>query len=390
MNESKIPKRVSSAILNSLSSGVTPRIGLHYFAVGRKEETFLLLTDLENFSQGGSTFRLIVGRYGAGKSFLLQLLRNIALDQGFVVMDADLSLERRLVGSKGEGLKTYRELMKNLSLKTRPEGGALPVLLEKWISRIQAEVAAPSASFADQAFLDEVERRIFASVNQMEEMVHGFDFASVIRNYWYGYLRDQTELKDNALRWLRGEFDSRAEAKAALGVRVIIDDSTWFDYIKIWSKFVTRIGYSGLIILLDEASNLYKMVSSVARLNNYEKILEIFNDTMQGRISSIGVYMAGTPQFVEDRRRGLYSYEPLRSRLETRNSFLPGKSLPPGTLIHLRVLTMEEIFVLLKRILEIYHTHWEIESFVSDKDLEEFINQVVNKLGARELLTPRE
>jgi hypothetical protein len=391
MSSLKIPKRISSAILNSLQSGVVPRIGLEYFAVGRKRETALLLRDLENLAQGGSTFRLIVGRYGSGKSFLLNLLRNLALDQGFVVVDCDLSLEKRLTGSNREGLNAYRELVQSLSVSTRPEGGALAVILEKWISQLQAEVAQKSQLEPDDPrFQELVKKMVIEAVSQMEGMVHGFDFASVINAYWRGYLTDNEELKTNSLRWLRGEYDYRSQAREALGVRVIVDDNSWYDYLKLLGQFGAKIGYKGLIVLLDEAGNLYKISNSISRLNNYERLLSIFNDTTQGRASSFGVFMTGPPQFLEDSRRGLYSYEALRSRLADTRILSSELISATGPVIRLQVLTPEEIFVLLTRVQDIYASHYDLTTLLENSELEGFLNEVANRLGAKEFLTPRE
>ncbi|MDI6869128.1 MAG: ATP-binding protein [Coprothermobacterota bacterium] len=391
MNTLRIPRRISTAILNSLHSGVVPRIGLEYFAVGRKKETAILLSDLENIAQGGSVFRLIVGRYGSGKSFMLNLLRNLALDQGFVVMDCDLSLERRLSGSNREGLNTYRELMHNLSLSTRPEGGALPVILERWISQIQTEVARKTDCSPDSpAFQEAMEREVIKTVNQLEGMIHGFDFATVINAYWKGYLRDDETLKGNSLRWLRGEFDYRTQAKEALGVRVIVDEDSWYDYLKLFSQFAVKIGYKGLLVLLDEVGNLYKISNSLSRQNNYEKLLHIFNDTTQGKASFFGVFLAGTPQFLEDQRRGLYSYEALRSRLTDSRIIDSELITSTGPVIKLEVLSPEEIFVLLTRIQEIYASHYGISPILKNDELEVFLNELAKRLGAREFLTPRE
>ena len=125
----KIPKRISTALINALSSGVVPRVGLEHIAVGREKEIYALSQDLENLAEGGAAFRFIVGRYGSGKSFLLQLIRNYAMEQGFVVADADLSPERRLAGSKNQAVATYRELMRNIATRTNPNGGAIALIL---------------------------------------------------------------------------------------------------------------------------------------------------------------------------------------------------------------------------------------------------------------------
>lgn len=387
----KIPRRISTALLNSLGSGVVPRVGLASIAVGRVAEVTALVSDVENIGEGGAVFRIIVGKYGAGKSFLLQLIRNRAMEQNVVVADADLTPERRLAGSSGEGLATYRELVRNLATRTRPDGGALPVILEKWISGIQAQVQTATAMRpTDLGFTPEVESRIFAVASTMEGLVHGFDFATVLASYWRGFRDDDDALKDAAVRWLRGEFATKTDARAALGVRTIIDDDSWYDYLKLFAKFVAEIGYKGLLVLIDEAANLYKISHSVARLANYEKLLAMFNDTMQGRAEHLGIVMGGTPQFLEDTRRGLYSYEALRSRLAESRFVRNGLLDTTGPTLRLQQLTHEEIFLLLRKLRDIHAGHYDYETILGLEDIQQFMQEVVNRLGAAEMLTPRE
>lgn len=391
MDQVRIPRRVTTAILNSLNAGVVPRIGLEYIAVGRKDEIAALLEDLESIAQGGTTFRFIIGRYGSGKSFMLQLLRNYALERGFVVADVDLSPERHLTGSSGEGLATYREMMKNLSTKTRPDGGALPAILERWISDQQAVVMNEEGlDPQSQEFARKVETRIHLVANQMEGLVHGFDFASVISTYWRGYCSGEDQLKDAALKWLRGEYTTKVEAKQDLGVRVIIDDASWYDYLKLIACFAARIGYRGFLLLFDEAANLYKISHSISRLKNYEKLLTIFNDGLQGKAEYLGVLVAGTIQFLEDPRRGLYSYEAFRSRLAESRFLQEGMKDNSGPVIRLQVLTAEEIFVLLNRLQEVYICHHSLAPLLETEQLTKFMQEIASRLGAEHLLTPRE
>ncbi|MGO9122043.1 MAG: ATP-binding protein [Desulfomonilaceae bacterium] len=387
----RIPKRITTALINSLASGVVPRIGLEYIAVGRRAETAVLLEDLENVSEGAAFSKFIIGRYGSGKSFLLQLLRNYAMDRNFVVADVDLSPERRLIGSSGQGRATYRELMHNLSTKTRPDGGALEAILERWISLIQTEVRKESGVDPQtEEFSSLVEARIFDVVHRMEAMIHGFDFARVVTAYWRGYREDKDELKGNALRWLLGEFSTKTEARSSLGVAVIVDDANWYDYIKLLASFVTTLGYKGLLVLIDEAVNLYKISHSVSRQTNYEKMLSIYNDTMQGKAQRLGIMVGGTPQFLEDQRRGLYSYEALRSRLADSRFTSDGWRNYSGPIIRLETLTNEEIFVLLSRLAEVHSTHHNCENLIQPLEIQNFMQETVNRLGAEALLTPRE
>ncbi|HBQ64189.1 MAG TPA: biotin carboxylase [Clostridiales bacterium] len=414
MSDLKIPRRVSSALLNSISAGVTPRIGLEYMAVGRREEIGTLLDDLANVAEGGSVFRFIVGRYGSGKSFLLQIIRNYAMDRNYAVADADLSPERKLTGGSGHGLNTYRELIRNLSTRVRPDGGALPALLEKWISGIQVhvlkelsdeksaagkageardtgEAAGEAASSSAQAEVDlRMEARILREIHQMDTLVHGFDFAKVLTAYWRGWKSGSDELRSAALKWLRGEYTTRSEAHAELGVRSIIGNDTWFDDLRLISAFARTAGCTGFLVLLDEGVNLYKISNSQSRNNNYEKLLNMFNDAMQGKMQGIGIYMGGTPQFVEDPRRGLFSYEALRTRLVGTRYVREGFRDLQSPLLTLDKLSHEELFVLLKKVLEIHCAHHQSQTRVTDHDLMEFLQLALSRLGAEELLTPRE
>lgn len=391
MLNTKVPKRLSTALFNSLGAGVAPRVGLEYIAVGRKSEIAALLTDLENVGEGGAAFRFVVGRYGSGKSFLLQLIRNYAMERNFVVADADLSPERRLVGSHGEGVATYREFVRNISTKTRPDGGALAAILEQWISGIQVQVLSSNGLRpSDAAFTDTVEAKIFEVASAMEGLVHGFDFAAVLSAYWRGHRLGDDDLKDASLRWLRGEFTTKTDARAALGVRTFIDDDSWYEHLKLMATLVSTIGYKGLLVLIDEGVSLYKITHSASRLSNYEKLLTMFNDTMQGKAEHLGIVMGGTPQFVEDAHRGLYSYEALRSRLAESRFVRDGLVDTSGPILRLQTLTHEEIFVLLTRLCDVHAAHYDYKVSLGPAELQQFMQEVVNRLGAAELLTPRE
>lgn len=391
MKQKPIPKRLTTALVNSLTAGVVPRVGLEHIAVGRKHEVASILQDMENIAEGGAAFRLITGRYGSGKSFLLQMIRNYAMDRDFVVADVDLSPERRLVGTKGQGLATYRELMMHLSTRTRPDGGALETMLQRWIARLQQEeMQAFGRRPGDPELYEAVELRIYAVTNEMQNLVHGFDFAKVLAAYWSGYKLGDDDLKAAALRWLRGEFETKTEARKELGVGVIIEDSNWYDYMKLWAEFAVRIGYKGLLLFIDEGVNLYKITNSISRQSNYEKLLTMFNDTMQGKAEHLGIYIGGTPQFVEDERRGLFSYDALRSRLIDGRYSNSTRRTYTSPILKLDMLSHEEILILLQKLRDIHAMHWGYEPKLSDDQLIAFIQAAVNRLGAEELLTTRE
>ena len=390
----KVPRRIASVIINSLKGGVVPRVGLPYITVGRQAEIEALLHDLELVGEGGASFRFLVGRYGSGKSFLLQTIRNHAMGKGFVVADADLSPERRLQGTKGQGLATYRELISNLSTKTRPEGGALTLILDRWISNVQMEVAGEGGfdltNPSDPAFAAEVEKRIYVVIRQLQDMVHGYDFARLLAMYFRAYVESDDETKANVVRWFRGEYRTRAEAKADLGVNIVIGDDDWYDYIKLFASFLKGAGYAGLVVLVDELVNLYKIPNAVARQYNYEKILTMYNDTLQGRASYLGIIMSGTPQCVEDRRRGLYSYEALRSRLAQGRFASEGHVDMLAPVIQLQPLTPEELLVLVEKLADIHAGFFGYERVLREEDLVAFLQVELARVGADSHITPRE
>lgn len=391
MAPSKLSKRVSTALVNALSAGVVPRVGLEHITVGREKELAVLLQDLETIAAGGATFRFVIGRYGAGKSFALQMIRNQAMEQGFVVADADITPERRLAGAGGASLATYRELMKNLATKSRPDGGAIAIILERWIAAIQTQVAKEAnLKPTDAGFDDKVETKIREVVKDVADLVNGFEFANVIIAYWNGYRSDNDAKKESALRWLRGEFATKTEARQAIGVRVIIDDETWYDYIKLFARFVADIGYKGLLIILDEAIHLYKISVPISRQNNYDKLLAMFNDAMQGRVAYLGTLIGGTPQFLEDPRRGLYSDPAWQRRTEKSRLVKTGMQDVSGPAIRLEPLTQEHIVELLKRLAEIHATHYGTEPTFVDRDFKDFLQLLISRLGAEALLTPGE
>lgn len=386
-----ITKREAKTILTSLSAGVVPRTGLRHISVGRLPEVAALKNDLDHNREGGATVRFVIGKFGSGKSFLLQLMRTYALESKFVVADADFSPERRLFGSGDEAIATYRELMKNLSTQTRPDGNALPTIIERWISGIQTNVATESGlDHASPEFVNQVKSRIFSTLNDMQELIHGFDFGSVLAAYYQGYAENNEELKSSALRWLRGEYTTKKEAYDALKIRTIINSDNFYDYLKVFAVFFKKIGYSGFTVCLDEAAYLYTITNSVSRKNNYEVILSIINDCLQGKASYIGFIFGGTPEFMEDQRRGLFSYEALRSRLAG-NRFL-GEGLQDftGPVIKLSSLTAEEIFVLLQKIRAIHQSQAAAPVKMTDQDIHAYMEETLRRMGAREFTTPRE
>lgn len=386
----KIPKRIAQTLINSLKGGVVPRVGLPYITVGRKEEIDALLHDVDMIADGGASFRFIVGKYGSGKSFLLQTIRSYVMAKNFVVVDADLSPERRLQGTRGQGLATYKELIRNMSTKTKPEGSALPLILDRWISSVQQEVMVSAGlSVTDPGLNKAVEARIAQVVCSLNEMVHGFDFARLLTVYYRAGLAGDEETKAKVLKWFRGEYGTKSEAKQELGVNIIITDDDWYEYLKLFACFLTQAGYAGLLVLIDELVNIYKIPNAITRQYNYEKILTMYNDAMQGKAHHLGFLLGGTPQCMEDPRRGVYSYEALRSRL-AEGHFSAGYKDLLSPVIRLQPLTNEEMLILVEKLADIHAQLYDYPQIVGQQDMVDFIEIEFGRIGADSHITPRE
>jgi hypothetical protein len=380
-NKQRLRPRERDAIIQSLRAGVTPRTGLQHIQVGRVREVEALLKDIKRIADGGSSIRFIIGEFGSGKSFFLQLIRTIALEKGLVTIHADLSPDRRLHATTGQARNLYAELIRNLSTRTKPEGNALTNVVERFITEARKQADATGKS---------VTEIIEEQLSHLSELVGGYDFAKVIGAYWEGYEQDNEQLKSNAVRWLRGEITTKTDARNSLGVRTIVDDASVYDHFKLLSLFVRQAGYNGLLINLDEMVNLYKLSSQKSRVSNYEQILRILNDCLQGSAEHIGFLLGGTPDFLLDPRKGLYSYEALHSRL-AENSFARSAGVIDysSPTLHLANLAPEELLILLRNLRHVYASGDEDKYLLPDEALTAFLAHCSNRIGDAYFRTPR-
>ncbi|EZH68067.1 biotin carboxylase [Bacillaceae bacterium JMAK1] len=387
-----IKKKDSTAILNALSGGVVPSRGLQYVMVGRQQEADQIMKDLANIKEGASFVKFFIGDFGSGKSFVQALIQQIAFKERFIVSKADFTPERRLYASDGKALAMYTEMMNNLSTSTKPDGNALGTILDKWISDVQRQVVEERGyngiDLNNRNYLRDVKQSIEDVVNQLDSLVGGYDLSRILTSYYDGFVMDDSEKQRNALRWLRGEFTTKTEARQDLGVREIIDDHSYYDYIKVFSQFFRKIGYSGLVINFDEAINLYKITHTQSREKNYETILKIYNDTLQGNLEGLYLTFGGTPTFLEDERKGLFSYAALKRRLQTNRYETAEFRDLSQPVITLTPLKHDETFVLVNKIKEIHAIHYKYEDTISEVEVMQFINEEYNRPGAEDHLTP--
>jgi hypothetical protein len=380
-----IKPRERSAIISSLRAGVVPRVGLQHLQVGRKDEIEAVLNDLKQIDQGGAAVRFVIGRFGAGKSFFLSLCRAVALQKKFVVAQADLTLDRRLQGAAGQARGLVAELLQNLAIRAKPDGGALSSVVERWVSDLDHEVRTAGGTEADVA--TEIHNRL----KPLQELVSGHDFAAVITKYLEGYLTRDDRLTAAALKWLRAEYGTKTEARQDLGVRSIVDDADIYDHLKLFAAFVRMAGYAGLLVNIDEMGVLsHRLNHSGARTSNYEAILRIVNDCLSGNAAGIGFYFAGIDEFLEDRRRGLFSYEALRTRLEGVKLAETGLRDFSGPVIRLENLTREELFVLLNKILDVFAIGDSTKRLLPEPAVHTFMQYCSQTLGAAYFQTPRD
>lgn len=368
------------AVIQSLRAGVVPRAGQHLIQVARAREIEALVTDIDRVADGGSSFRFVIGEYGAGKTFFLNLIRAIAMERKLVVASADLNPDRRLHASGGQARSLYAELMRNLATRTKPEGGALAGVVEKFIATAKSEAKAQDVA---------TEQVIRSKLEQLTELVNGYDFADVIAAYCRGAEEGNEQLKSDAIRWLRGEFATRTDARAALGVRTIVDDASVYDQLKLAARFVRLAGYAGLFVCLDELVNLYKLANSQARSSNYEQILRMLNDSLQGTAVGLGFVLGGTPEFLMDPRRGVYSYSALQSRL-AQNTFATGELVDfSGPVLRLSSLTLEDFYLLLSKIRHVYAGGVQDRYLLPDPAIASFMEHCANRIGDSFFRTPR-
>lgn len=380
-----IKPREREAILQSLRAGVVPRIGLQHIQVGRKDEVAAILKDLDTVSQGGASIRFIVGRFGAGKSFFLNLSRIVALEKRFVVIQADITPDRRLHATGGQARNLYCELMHNMASRTKPDGGALAGIVEKWVSGLDYDLRSKGGSDAD------ILKAIPEKLAVLQDMVGGYDFATVVRKYFEGFLTHNDEQMGSAIRWLRAEYSTRTEARQDLGVRSIIDDQGIYDYLKLLAAFVRMARYAGLLVNLDEMGVLsHRLNNSQARNANYEMVLRILNDCLQGSVAGLGFVFAGTDAFMDDKRRGLASYEALATRLAANSFADQGLKDYSGPVIRLTNLTIEDMYVLLHNIRNVFACGDESKHLVPDEGIVAFLECCAKTLGAEFFRTPRD
>ncbi|MCP3105492.1 ATP-binding protein [Myxococcus sp. K15C18031901] len=351
----RIRPKERDAIVQSLRAGIVPRVGLRHLQVGRGEEVRALVGDIERITAGGSAIRFVLGDDGSGKTFLLNLVRSIALEKRLVTVHADLNPGRLFLATDGKARGLYAELMRNLATRARSEGGALTNVVERFLTQALAVARARDAN---------AEAVIREQLSALSELVGGYDFAEVLVAYWRGHDTGNETLEADALRWLRGEFSTQADARRALGVCSIVDDAGFYDQLALMARFVRLAGYAGVLVCLDVQVNLHTLVDANARAS------DIVDDCLRGSPVGLGFFFGGTPGFLGD--------EVSPSRLAAKN--LVEASASP--VLRLANLTPEDLYILLTRLRRLYSVGLPTPPHLPDEALEGFMAHCSVHLGA--------
>jgi hypothetical protein len=367
-------------VLKSLRAGVVPADHIDLIQVGRGGEQATLAKDILHILKGGSSVRFVTGDYGSGKTFIGELTRQKGIKQGLVVAAAALSPDKRLQAKTGETRNLYSALVRSFSTKARPNGTALVNIVERFILTTLREAHVNSL---------DPRAHIAHRLRDFEELAGGFDFIKVVQCYWLGFENQDDELKSTALRWLRGEFINLSDARAALGVRSIIDYRNFFSGLKMLCQFVRMAGYPGLLICLDEMVALYELSHKQTRINNFNEILNIVNDCLQGQVQGMGFVFLGTPEFVYDEKKGLYSMPALKSRLALNRLATKGLTDVSGPVIELKPLQEVEMDELLHKLRHVQAYGVAKDYLIDDMALWQFMLQCRAIHGQQYFLNPR-
>ncbi|HCH32411.1 MAG TPA: ATP-binding protein [Oceanospirillaceae bacterium] len=370
----------SDQVLKSLRAGVVPADHIDLIQVGRAGEQATLAKDILHISKGGSSVRFVTGAYGTGKTFIGELTRQQGIKQGLVVASAALSPDKRLQARTGETRNLYSALVRSFSTKARPDGTALVNIVERFILTTLREAHVNNVG---------PEQHIAFRLGDFEELAGGFDFIKVIQRYWLGLENQDEALKSTALRWLRGEFSSLTDARAALGVRSIIDYRNFFSGLKMLCQFVRMAGYPGLLICLDEMVALHELSHKQARINNFNEILNIVNDCLQGQVQGMGFVFLGTPEFVYDDKKGLFSMPALKSRLAPNVMAKNGLKDVSGPVIELQPLQEMEMDDLLHKLRDLQAYGNAKDYLIDDMELWALLLQCRTVYGDQYFLNPR-
>ncbi|GBG94530.1 biotin carboxylase [Ligilactobacillus salitolerans] len=391
--QTRINPKEAASIISALEAGVVPQRGVRHLLVGRNEEVKEVLRILDDVAAGGSDLRFWVGDFGSGKSFMLRTIEAIALQKNYLVATVDMTPTRRFYATDGKAKALYTAIVNSIISQTAQNGNALDTVFSQWINQIAQAVASEAKISLPEALSKEAQslmtNKILDITGSFAAAGLAFEMGQAIVKYYEGVLDNDRMLKAQALRWIRGEIETKTEAKRELGINRVITDDNWFDAIKNLSELFSRLGYAGLVINFDEAVNLYKLPRRQSRERNYERILNIYNECKSNEVQHLLVNFGATRKTVFDETRGLASYGALKGRLGAESSLDSELVNTNKTVLPLKPLTNEEIYTLLQRLTEIYNLHYRAQVELSLQEVQLYMEEQLNRPGADQFLTPR-
>ncbi|MBU5427676.1 ATP-binding protein [Tissierella pigra] len=391
--KNRVNPKEADNIIKALEGGVVPRRGIQHLLVGRNEEVQEIISILESITQGGSDIRFWIGDFGSGKSFMLRTIESIAVQKNFVVSTVDLTPTRRFYSSDGKAKSLYNEIINNIVIQTSQDGNAINTIIEEWINRIITNISERDNIPINQLLMIEnkkiVENEILNITSCFKSVGLSYELGQAISKYYEGIAEDNKVLKLKALRWIRGDIDTRTESKRELGIERIINDDNWYDAIKNLAELFSDIGYSGFVVNFDEAVNLYKLPMAQTRERNYEKILNIFNECKSNTARGLFINFGATRKTIFDEHRGMSSYGALKGRLGSDGNLNSRLINTNKTALLLKPLTVEEIYTLLDNLNSIYNIHYRKNISMTTENIQIYMEEQLNRPGAAEFLTPR-
>jgi len=346
----KIARRIIDTVG---ANGIPPEYGFQFFTAGL--DPYLSVIEDEYLStfitQGGSAFKMVVGEYGGGKTHFLYCVRDLAWKNNFVVSYVSLSPGE----SPFHRLESvYRAIVKGIAAPLTPDEllsgyeRGIVSFLRSWFSTKYQEVSDKGLS------RDELRE---ALLNQVESIqgIESISFAKAVKSAFRARLNKQEEEFVNICQWLSGEgYDRRTHGR--YGILQRIDRTTAFPMIRSLVQWIREIGYSGLVILLDEAERLSSLSTkqSEQHLNNLREVIDECGHTnFQGVMI---FYAVPDENFLEGRA---HIYEALKQRVatffDTPNT--TGVKIELGKLSTEPIVFLEQVGDKLKQIYEVAYDH---------------------------------
>lgn len=386
-------RRSARDIVDALRNGTVPRSGLHEYAVGLDQHMRAMEEQLDRVASGRGDVRsgrgeikFVRGEYGAGKTFLTHLLVETALRKGFVVSNVVISKDTPLHKLD----EVYHEIVTNLSTP-REKTGALKGLLDRWTHKIEENLIRNEDIEENDPRLErrteeEIEERLAIIAQEHSS------FSAVLRAYYRADVRGDSALAQQLLGWLSGEKNVAASVvKKAANIRGKIDQTMTFAFIRVLAEISHQAGRAGFVVVLDEVETITRLRTAKESEQGLQHIRQIVDAVDEGHLSRCYFVFTGTPDFFDNRNRGVRGLQPLddRIRLDDPNARFPNYRQAQ---VVIQPFDREKLLTVGKRVREIYELAYGSldDSRASDALVESLADQMTARFGGEVKVVPRQ